>query len=126
MYKNLNRNVPMREGSQNVDGSPLSVVGLRRKRCPVTLDCDSMVSIPAISYAQNVPLLLCHELFNESSLPDVCSCLSRCSLAKQLVPTQKNFVKVNQGEYKLVYTYIYCNTQCIFAYLRIEAMKTFL
>ena len=26
--------------------------------------------IPAIPNAQNTPLLLCHELFNEASLPD--------------------------------------------------------
>ncbi len=49
---------------------PLSVVGLRRKLYPVTLDSDGMGSIPAIPKAQNVPLLLCHERFNEASLPD--------------------------------------------------------
>jgi hypothetical protein len=37
----------------------------------VTLDCDGMGSIPAIPEAQNVPLLLCHERFNEASLPEV-------------------------------------------------------
>ena len=47
----------------------LSVVGARAKRCPVTLVCDSMGSIPAIPEAQNVPLLLCHERINEASLP---------------------------------------------------------
>ncbi len=47
------------------------VVGLRRKRCPVTLDCDGMGSIPAFPETLNVPLLLCHELFNEASLPEV-------------------------------------------------------
>ena len=46
------------------------VVGLRQKRCPVTLDSDGMGSIPAIPDAQNVPLLLCHERFNEACLPD--------------------------------------------------------
>jgi hypothetical protein len=49
---------------------PLSVVGLRRKRCPVTLDCDGMGSIPAIPKARTVPLLLCHELFKKASLPE--------------------------------------------------------
>ncbi len=39
----------------------LSAVGPWRKRCPVTLDCDGMDSIPAIPEARNVPLLLCHE-----------------------------------------------------------------
>ena len=46
-------------------------VGLRRKRCPVNLDCDGMVSISAIPYARNLPLLLCHERFNEASLPEL-------------------------------------------------------
>ena len=32
-------------------------------------DSDGMGTIPAIPYARNVPLLLCHELFNEASLP---------------------------------------------------------
>ncbi len=32
-------------------------------------DSDGMGSIPAIPDAQNVPLLLCHELFNVASLP---------------------------------------------------------
>ncbi len=48
----------------------------RRKPAFVTHDnkaslcaCDGMVSIPAIPYAQNVPLLLCHERFNEISSP---------------------------------------------------------
>ena len=31
-------------------------------------DCDGMGSIPAIPNARNVPLLLCHERFNEASL----------------------------------------------------------
>ena len=35
---------------------PLSGVGLKRKRCPVTLDCDGMGSIPAIPEALNLPL----------------------------------------------------------------------
>ncbi len=48
---------------------PLSVVGLRQKRYPVTLDCDGMGSIPAIPEARYVPLLLCHERINEASLP---------------------------------------------------------
>ncbi len=36
------------------------------------LDCDSicMGSIPAVPDARNVPLLLCHERYNEASLPD--------------------------------------------------------
>ena len=38
--------------------APYSVVGLRRKRCPVALDCDGMGSIPASPDARNVPLLL--------------------------------------------------------------------
>ena len=44
---------------------PLSVVGLRRQRCPVTLDCDGIMmgSIPTIIKARNVPLLLCHALW---------------------------------------------------------------
>ncbi len=48
---------------------PLSVVGLRRKQCPVTLGCDGMGSIPAVPEARNVPLLLFHERSNEASLP---------------------------------------------------------
>ena len=50
---------------------PLSIVGIRQtwKQCPVTLDCDGMGSIPAIPKTWNMPLLLCHELFNEASLP---------------------------------------------------------
>jgi hypothetical protein len=39
------------------------------KRYPVVLDCDGMVSIPAIPDARTVPLLLCHERFNEASVP---------------------------------------------------------
>jgi hypothetical protein len=42
-----------------------------RKRCPATLDCDGMGSIPAIPEARSVPLLLCHERFNEAGLPTV-------------------------------------------------------
>ncbi len=53
---------------------PLSVVGLRRKRCPVTLDCDGMVSIPASPDARNVPLLICRERFYEASLPAASWC----------------------------------------------------
>jgi hypothetical protein len=41
---------------------------LWQKRGPVTCDSDGVGSIPAISNAQNVPSLLCHELFNEASL----------------------------------------------------------
>ncbi len=32
-------------------------------------DSDGMGSIPAIPDARNLPLLLCHEWFNEASLP---------------------------------------------------------
>ena len=47
----------------------LSVVGLRRYPVRVTIDCDGMGSIPATPEARNVPLLPCHERFNEASLP---------------------------------------------------------
>ncbi len=43
---------------------------LRRKWGPVTCDLDGVGSIPAIPKAQYVPSLLCHERFNEASLPD--------------------------------------------------------
>ena len=46
-----------------------TIVGLRRKWFPVVLDCDGMVSIPAIPEARTVPLLHCHERFNEASVP---------------------------------------------------------
>ncbi len=59
---------------------PLSVVGLRRNQCPVTLDCDGIGSIPAILKARNVPLLLCHELLNEASLP-----AQRCCITKSVL-----------------------------------------
>ncbi len=36
-----------------------------------SFDSDGMGSIPAIPDARNVPLLLCHERFNEASLPGV-------------------------------------------------------
>ena len=47
---------------------PLSIVGSGESG--VHSDLDHMGLIPAIPNAQNAPLLLCHELFNEASLPD--------------------------------------------------------
>ncbi len=49
--------------------SPVSVVGLRQNRGPVTFNCDGMGSISVTIEALNVPLLLCHERLNKTSLP---------------------------------------------------------
>ncbi len=46
---------------------------LRRKPDPVTCDSNGVGSIPAIPNAQNVLSVLCHERFNEASLP---ACMS--------------------------------------------------
>jgi hypothetical protein len=71
------------------DSRPLSRVVKGESSVQLHSNLDGVGSIPAIPNAQYVPSLLCHEQFNEASLPDIithetpipdCSFLESCGL----------------------------------------------